>query len=69
MCVTINLIDDVLDERSENLMVQMNVDPLLGAFIDGNFILDPNITEVVIEDLEGIQITNVMYKLHVCIHD
>ena len=58
MCVTINLIDDVLDERSENLMVQMNVDPLLGAFIDGNFILDPNITEVVIEDLEGIQINH-----------
>lgn len=63
MCVTINLIDDVLDERNENLMVRINIDPLLGAIIDGNFRLDPNITEVVIEDLEGIQTTNVMYKL------
>lgn len=63
MCVTINLIDDVLGERSKNLMVRINIDPLLGAIIDGNFRLDPNITEVVIEDLEGIQTTNVMYKL------
>ena len=53
MCVTIDLIDDALDERSESLTVQMNIDPLLGAIIDGNFVLDPNITEVIIEDLEG----------------
>jgi hypothetical protein len=58
MCVTINLIDDVLDEGRENLMVRMNIDPLLGAIIDGNFILDPNITEVIIEDMEGIQTNN-----------
>ncbi len=54
MCVTINLIDDVLDEGRESFMVRMNIDPLLGAIIDGNFILDPNITEVIIEDMEGI---------------
>ena len=53
MCVTINLIDDTLDERNESLTVRMNIDALLGASIDGNFRLDPNITEVIIEDLEG----------------
>ena len=53
MCVTINLIDDTLDERSESLTVRMNIDALLGASIDGNFRLDPNTTEVIIEDLEG----------------
>ena len=34
-------------------MVQLNFDPTLGTFIDGNFRFDPNVTEVVIEDLES----------------
>ena len=53
MCLSITLVDDTLDERSENLMVQLNFDPTLGTFIDGNFRFDPNVTEVVIEDLES----------------
>ena len=53
MCVTINLIDDTLNEGSESLMVRFNMDPHLGTVIDGNFRFDPNITEVIIEDLEG----------------
>ena len=52
-CITISLIDDTLDEGSESLTVQFNMDPLLGAVLDGNFQFDPNITEVIIEDLEG----------------
>ena len=53
MCITINLNDDALDERRESFMVRLNKDPLLGAVIDGNFRFNPNITEVIIEDLEG----------------
>lgn len=53
MCVEINLIDDTIDEMSENLMVRLNLDPTLGAVIDGNFRFDPNITKVIIQDLEG----------------
>ena len=53
MCVEITLIDDAIDEMSENLMVRFNVDPALGAVIDGNFRFEPNITEIVIQDLEG----------------
>ena len=53
MCVEITLTDDAIDEMSENLMVRFNIDPALGAVIDGNFRFDPNITEVVIQNLEG----------------
>ena len=58
MCVTINLIDDAFNEGNETLMVRMNIDPLIGAIIDGNFRFEPNVTEVVIEDLEGIRKNN-----------
>ena len=54
MCITINLVDDALDERRESLRVRVNLNPLLGTVIDGNFRFSPNITEVIIEDLEGI---------------
>ena len=53
MCLNISLIDDTIDEGSENLTLQFNFDPNLGAVVDGNFRFDPNITEVVIRDLEG----------------
>ena len=53
MCVEITLIDDNINEADENLMVRFNLDPALGAVVDGNFRFEPNITEVVIQDLEG----------------
>ena len=53
MCININLIDDSIDEGSENFQVRFNFDPALGAIVDGNFRFDPNVTEIVIQDMES----------------
>ena len=53
MCLDITLIDDSIVEGSENLMARFNFDPVLGALVDGNFRFDPNVTEVVIQDMDG----------------
>ena len=47
-----------MKEMKHALMVRMNTDPLIGTIIDGNFRFEPNVTEVVIEDLEGIRKNN-----------
>ena len=62
MCIDITLIDDTIDEGNESFMLRFNFDENLGAIVNGNFRFEPNISTVVIRDMEGNFTNTQTYK-------
>lgn len=50
MCLNINIVDDNDEEINETFTARFNLNPALGAFMDGFFRYEPNVTEIVIID-------------------